>query len=339
MSTSHTRSTLATTDRDTRLSRRNLLGLGIAAGFAPGLALAQEFPSKPIRLMVGATPGGSIDFGARTMSAPLSELLHNPVLVENKPGAFGVLCTQYVIKSAPDGYTLLVGTPSPVIIAPQAMQKAPFNPLTDLTAINMVSTSPIAIAVNPRLEVKNLKELVALSRKRPITMGLPLAGSLSHLVVEMTRKATGINFLNVPYKGAAPAIADCIGGTIDATVSDVGVFLPYHRAGQLRVVMVTSEKRIDALPDVPTAEEYSPGLVVTNWVGIFGPAKMPNAVVEKINAALLKVVARRDVQEQYVKFSATASAMADPDAFQKFVASEYQRFGQIVRERNIVIGG
>lgn len=301
------------------------------------LALAQEYPAKPIRLMVGATPGGSIDFGGRALAGPLTALLGAPVVVENKPGGFGVICTDYVIKSPPDGYTLLVGTPSPVIIAPQAMPKTPFNPLTDLLAINMVSTSPLAIAVNPRLPVKNLQELVALSRTRPITMGLPLAGSLSHLVVEMTAKATGIRFLNAAYKGAAPAVNDAMGGHIDATVSDVGVFLPLHKEGRLRVVMVTSDKRIDALPEVPTASEYAPGLVISNWMGVFAPVNTPKAVVDKINAALIKAVAREDVQAQYRGFSVTASAMAGPEPFQKFVASEYQRFGQIVREKNIVL--
>ncbi len=337
LSKSHTLSALAA-QRETHLSRRHLLGLGMAAGFAPGLAFAQEFPSRPIRLMVGATPGGSIDFGARALAGPLTALLGTPVLVENKPGGFGVICTDYVIKSPADGYTLLVGTPSPVIIAPQAMPKPPFNPLTDLLAINMVSTSPLAIAVNPRLPVKNLQDLLALSRTRPITMGLPLAGSLSHLVVELTAKATGINFLNAAYKGAAPAVNDAMGGHIDATVSDVGVFLPLHKEGRLRVIMVTSDKRIEALPDVPSVSEFGPGMAATNWIGIFAAVNTPKAVVDKINAALINAVAREDVQAAYRGFSVTAAAMAGPEPFQKFVASEYQRFGQIVREKNIVIG-
>jgi tripartite-type tricarboxylate transporter receptor subunit TctC len=251
------------------LSRRELLTLSIAAGLAPRTALAQDFPSRPIRILVGVTPGGSIDYGARVVATPLGELLKTPIIVENKPGAAGLICTEYVARSPADGYTLLLGTPSPVIIAPQAMPKTKFNPLTDLVAINTVSTSPLAIAVNPSLGVKRLKDLVALSRTRPIRMGLPLAGSLSHLVVEMTAKATGCAFLNIPYKGAAPALTDAIAGHIDATVSDVGVFLPMHKEGKLRIVMVTSEKRIDALPDVPTANEDAPGLVVTNWLGVF----------------------------------------------------------------------
>jgi tripartite-type tricarboxylate transporter receptor subunit TctC len=269
------------------LSRRELLTLGIAAGLTPLAALAQDFPARPIRLLVGVTPGGSIDYGARVIAIPLGEILKTPVIVENKPGAAGLISTEYVARSPADGYTLLIGTPSPVIIAPQAMPKTNFNPLTDLTAINTVSTSPLAIAVNPSLGVTRLKDLVALSRTRPIRMGLPLAGSLSHLAVEMTAKATGCDFLNVPYKGAAPALSDAIAGHIDATVSDVGVFLPMHKERKLRIVMVTSENRIEALPEVPTANEDAAGLVVTNWLGVFAPANTPRHIVEKINAALM----------------------------------------------------
>jgi tripartite-type tricarboxylate transporter receptor subunit TctC len=209
--------------------------------------------------------------------------------------------------------------------------------LTDLTAINTVSTSPLAIAVNPRLNVKNLRELLALSRTRQVSMGLPLAGSLSHLVTEMTGQAIGIEFLNVPYKGAAPAIADVIAGHVDATVSDVGPLLPMHREGRVRIIMVSSEKRIPALPDVRTADEDAKGLVMTNWIGIFGPANLPKPIVEKLDAALKKIITRDDVRAHYQKASVTASALAGPEAFQRFASAEYLRYGRIVRERKIVL--
>jgi tripartite-type tricarboxylate transporter receptor subunit TctC len=319
------------------LSRRDLLGLA-AAGLLPGFAAAAEdFPSRPIRLMLGTTPGGSIDYGARLVAQPLGDLLKTPVVVENKPGAAGVLCTEYVAKSPPDGYTLLLGTPSPIIIAPQAMPKVRVNPLTELIAINQISSSPLAIAVNPSTGVKSLKELVALSKKRPIRMALPLVGSLSHLVVEMVAKATGCEFLNVPYKGAAPAMTDAIGGIVDATVGDVGVFLQMHQEKRLRIALVTSEKRLPALPDVPTAHEDAPGLVMTNWLGVFAPANTPQPVIQKLNAGLVKVVASKNVKDGFDKASATATSMSSQEQFQKFVAAEYLRYGRLLRERNIVI--
>jgi len=319
------------------LSRRLVLGMGAAAAFAPGLALADEYPSRPIRLMVGATPGGSIDIAARVIATALTGLLNTPVIVENKPGASGVINSDYVARAAADGYTLMVGTPSPVIIAPQAMAKSTFNPLTDLTSINMVSTSPIGFAVNPKLNVRKLSELVALAKQRPVSMGLPLAGSLSHLVVEMVAKAAGCSFTNVPYKGAAPAINDVIAGHVDATVSDMGVFLPFHRENRLRIMMVTSDKRVSVLPDVLTANEEYPGLVVTNWIGVFGPAKLPKPIVDKLNAALQKMITLPDVRTQFERSVVTPVSMANPQAFQSFVASEYLRYGRVLRERNIVI--
>jgi tripartite-type tricarboxylate transporter receptor subunit TctC len=322
---------------NTKPSRRELLAIGLAAGFSPALASAQDYPSRPIRIMLGTTPGGSIDYGARLVSAPLTSILGTPVLVENKPGAGGVICTDYVAQATADGYTLLLGTPSPIIIAPQAMPKVKVNPLTDLMAINMISTSPLAIAVNPALGVKSLRDLVALSHKRPIKMGLPLVGSVSHLVVELLAKATGCNFLNVPYKGAAPALTDTIAGHIDATVGDVGVFLQMHQEGRLRIAIVTSEKRVEALPDVPTASEDAPGLVFTNWLGVFAPAKTPAPVMQKLKAALMKAVTRDDVRAGFQKASATAASMPGTEQFQKFVAAEYLRYGRILRERNIVI--
>jgi tripartite-type tricarboxylate transporter receptor subunit TctC len=334
---SRTHSTSVAADVTPGMSRRNLLGLCAAAAVSPSLVLAQDYPSKPIRIVVGATPGGSIDAAARIVSTQLSESLRTPVIVENRPGAAGVLATDFAVKASPDGYTLLVGTPSPIIIAPQAMTNVKFNPLTDLAAINMVSTSPIAIAVYPGLGVRSLKDLVALSRKRPVTMGLPLAGSVSHLVVEMAAKALGINFLNVPYKGAAPAMNDAIAGHIDATVADAGVLIPMHEAGRLRIVMVTPEKRMETLPDVAAASEDVPGFVVTNWIGVFAPAKTPTPVVDKVNAVLVKCATRDDVRAQFRKLSAQATAMPSPHEFQKLVATEYARYGQLVRERGIVI--
>lgn len=322
--------------REMHFSRRDLLGL-LAASSVSGLAFADDFPSKPIRIMIGATPGGSIDYGARLVAPTLGTLLGTTVLVENKPGAAGVICTEYVAKSPADGYTLLLGTPSPIIVAPQAMPKINFNPLTDLKAINTISSSPLAIAVNPKLEVKSLKDLVAVSKTRPIKMGLPLVGSVSHLVVEMVAKETGCNFLNVPYKGAVPAMTDTIAGHIDATVGDVGVFLQMHQEGRVRIALVTSEKRLAALPDVPTANEQAPGLVVTNWLGVFAPANTPAPVIQKINAALVKAVGGSDVKAGFQKASAMASAMPSPELFEKFVAAEYLRYGRLLRERNIVI--
>lgn len=318
------------------VSRRAVLGVAAACAAAPSMALAQV-ASRPVRIVVGATPGGSIDIGARVIAAALTEELKTTVIVENKPGGSGIIANEFVSKSEPDGHTLLVSTSSSVVIVPQAMPNARFNPLTDLVPINLMSTSPLAIAVNPKLDVKRLSDLIALAKTRQVTMALPLVGSLSHVVTELAAKAGGTQFQNVPYRGAAPAIADTIAGHTDATVSDAGVLFPFHRDGRLRLVMVTSDKRLTDFPDVPTGLEDYPGMNMTNWIGVFGPPKMPQVVVDRLNAALRKVVASPSVREQFAKSSVTAVALDGPPAFQSFVAGEYVRYGRLLRERGITI--
>jgi tripartite-type tricarboxylate transporter receptor subunit TctC len=319
------------------LSRRSLVGFGVATCLAPGIAFAEKYPSRPIRIIVGFVPGGSTDFGARLIGTGLSDALGVPVVVENKPGATGVLATDYVSKSAGDGYTLLVGTPTPIIVAPQAMQTHTFNPITDLAPINLVSTSPMAFAANPKLGLKRIKDLIALARTRQVTIGTSGFGGSLHLMIEALIQATNANILVVPYKGTGPTVTDAMAGHIDATVSDVGAFIPYHTDGKLTIIGVSSEKRLPLLPDVPTVSEDVPGLVMGNWLGVFASAKVPKADIDTINAALQKVVAREDLRSQFVKSGFTVSSMASPEVFRKFVVAEYQRYGKLIKERNIVL--
>lgn len=322
-----------------RFTRRNALGLGLGlvAGLGGRGAWAQAYPSKPIRIIVGFVPGGSTDFGARMISAGLADALGVPVVVDNKPGATGVIASEYVANASPDGYTLLVGTATPIIIAPQAMGRQSFNALNDLAAVNMVAESPMALAVNPGLGVKRVKDLVALSRTRPVTIGTSGLGGTLHLLVESLIQSTGGNFVVVPYKGSGPTITDAIAGHIDATVSDVGSFLPFHNDGKLLMIGIASEKRMDVLPSVPTLQEDVPGLVFVSWTGLFAPAKTPKPIIDTLNAGLMKMIARDEVRKQFVKTGATVYAQADPAAFQKLVATDYQRFGKLIKERGIVL--
>ncbi|MBB3181040.1 tripartite tricarboxylate transporter substrate binding protein [Variovorax sp. Sphag1AA] len=325
--------------RPTAMTRRTALGLGVGlvAGLSGGAAIAQSYPSKPIRIIVGFVPGGSTDFGGRMIAAGLADALGVSVVVENRAGATGVIATEYVANSPPDGYTLLVGTATPVIIAPQAMGRQSFNALTDLTPVNMVGESPMALAVNPKLGVKRLKDLVALSRTRPVTVGTSGVGGALHLLVESLIQSTGGNFVVVPYKGTGPTVTDAIAGHIDATVSDIGSFLPFHNDGKLLVLGIASEKRMDALPDIPTLQEDVPGTVMVSWTGLFAPGKTPKPIIDTLNAGLMKMIARDDVRKQFVKAGATVYAQANPAAFQKLVANDYQRFGKLIKERGIVI--
>lgn len=322
--------------RGRALARRSILLAGFAALLAPGFAAAQDYPNRPIRLVVGYPPGGSNDIVARLIAPRLGEALGTTVVVENRAGVSGVIGADFVAKAAPDGYTLLAASASPVVITPHTIPKIPFNTLTDFIPINTVGLTPEAIAVAPSLGVNNLKELLALSRTRQVSLSSSGTGGLPHLTIELLIQASKGNIVHIPYKGAGPAVTDTLAGHVNGIVMDVPPLYPLIQDGRLKALAVTSEKRVEFLPNIPTAQEELPGFNVSNWVGVFAPGKTPKAIVDKINAALVKVVAREDVRAQLLKVAVVPSTMASPDAFQKFVGEEFQRWGKLVKEKNIV---
>ncbi|ROZ79829.1 tripartite tricarboxylate transporter substrate binding protein [Ramlibacter sp. WS9] len=322
--------------RFAEISRRDLLAWGSLLGLAPFAAQADTYPNRSISLVVGAPPGGSVDFGARVLMRPLSEVLGVPVVVDNKPGATGVIGAKLVAKAAADGYTLLLATPTSVVLAPQTMPGDAFNTPRDMVGINMVAKNPLAIAISPALKIDNLKDLVALSRTRPVTLGQSGSGGSFDLLIKQLAKVTGGNFDSIPYKGVGPAITDAIGGQLDGVVSDLGPCLSFHQSGKLKIVAVTSEKRIASLPNVAAASETYPALVTYNWLGLFAPAKTPPDVVNKVNAALLKILAREDVKTQFTQSANIVSSMKGPAEFQAFVAGEYKRWGAVLKEQGMI---
>jgi len=316
---------------------KNLLRLLLAsiALAAASQACAQAWPSKPIRMIVGFTPGGSNDIVARIIAPPLAEALGATVTVENRPGASGAIGADAVAKAAPDGYTLLAASASPVVITPHTLPKIPFNTLTDFAPINTVGLTPEAIATGPKLNVGSLKELLALAATKEVSLSSSGNGGLPHLTIELLIQASRGKIVHVPYKGAAPAITDTLGGHVDGIVMDLPPLFPLIQGGKLKALAMTSEKRFDLLPALPTAQEVLPGFNVTNWMGVFAPAGTPPAVVERLNDALRKVVARDDVKAQLLAAAVVPSLMASPDAFRKFVAEEFRRWGRLVKEKNI----
>ncbi|MBO9652223.1 MAG: tripartite tricarboxylate transporter substrate binding protein [Variovorax sp.] len=322
--------------RGQRFALRFIVALGLVAACAPGIVSAQDFPHKPIRMVVGYPPGGSNDLVARIVAPRLAEELATPVVVENRAGVSGAIGADFVAKSPADGYTLLLASASPVVITPHTIPKVPFNTLSDFTPINTVGVTPEAIAVSPSLGVKNLKELLALARTRQVSLSSSGTGGLPHLTIELLIQAAKGKIVHVPYKGAGPAVTDTLAGHVNGIVMDVPPLFPLFQDGRLQPLAVTSAKRVKFLPNVPTAQEELPGFDVTNWVGVFGPAKLPAVVTAKLNAALVKVVAREDVRAQLIKLAVVPSTMANPAAFQQFVAAEYGRWGKLVKEKNIV---
>jgi tripartite-type tricarboxylate transporter receptor subunit TctC len=316
--------------------RRSFLALALGAALAPALGVAQDLNAKPIRMIVGYPPGGSNDIVARIVAPKLAEALGATVVVENKAGVSGAIGADFVAKAAPDGYTLLLASASPVVITPHTIPKIPFNTLTDFTPINTVGLTPEAIAVAPSLGVKTLKELLTLAQTKQVSLASSGTGGLPHLTIELLIQASKGKIVHVPYKGAGPAVTDTLAGHVNGIVMDIPPLFPLIQDGRLTALAVTSEKRVEFLPNVPTAQDELPGFNVSNWVGIFAPAKTPKPIVDKINAAIAKIVAREDVRAQLLKVAVVPSVMPSTDAFSKFVTAEFNRWGKLVKEKNIV---
>jgi tripartite-type tricarboxylate transporter receptor subunit TctC len=328
-----------TTPTQGRLAR---LGFSLLWAFIASTSLlqthanAQDFSGKPITMVVGFAPGGSNDIAARIIAPYMGELLGTTVVVENKTGAAGMISGSYVVKSAPDGHTLLLSSLSPIVVSPQTKIKPPFHTPTDLIAVNMVGLSPQAIAINNSLpNVKTLADLFALSKTRQITLSSSGTGSLSHLTIEMLTTASNGKLVHVPYKGGGPAVTDTIAGHVDGVVMDLSPILPMSQDGRLNVLAVTTENRIDFLPNTPTAKEDLPNFTAVNWVGVFAPAQTPANVINKINDAIVKVVARPDVQDKLKKAAIVPQTMESPAKFQAFINNEYKHYGEVMKQAKV----
>ena len=319
------------TTRRTLAALLALLPLGIAA---PAVA-AGSYPNKPIRLVVGYPPGGSNDIAARIIAPELGQALGVSVVVENRAGASGVIGADHVAKSDADGYTLLLSSISPVVLAPQTMKTPPFQATKAFKAVNMMALTPEAIAVGPRLAgVDTLKALLERARTQPLTLSSSGTGGLPHLTIELLRKVQP-NIVHVPYKGAGPAVTDTLGGHVDGIVMDLPPLYSQIKEKRLTALAVTSEKRVDFLADVPTAQEFLPGFNVENWVGIFAPANTPDAVVDKLDAALRKAVAQPKVKESLAAAAMAPAVLDSPKDFQKRLAEDYARWGKVIQDAGV----
>lgn len=299
----------------------------VTSAFAQG-----EYPSRPITLVVGFPPGGSNDIVARIIAQPLGEALGTTVVVENRAGANAVLGTEYVARAAPDGYTLTLGSASPLAISPSTYPKIPYDPVKDLTGITTVAATSELVAMHPSAKVSTFAELVALSKQREITIASSGNGGLPHLAIELLKEVTKGKVLHVPYKGAAPAVTDAMGGHVDGIVIDQAALLPAVRDGRLRAIVITDDKRSFALPDVPNSKEVgAPALVAVNWFAIMAPAKTPRPIVDKVFAALQKVMKQPQVVKNLHDNAAEPYLQASPAAFDAFFKDELVRWGKIAK--------
>lgn len=299
----------------------------------PAVAMAQDFPSRAIRMVVGFPPGGSNDVVARIIAPKMAEILKQPVVVENRPGANATLGTGQVARAEPDGYTITLGSLSPLVIAMATYDKLPYDTIKDFEPINTVALTPEVIAVHPSVEVKTLPELVALSKTKQVSLSSSGNGGLPHLAIELLKKVSGGNFLHVPYKGAGPAVVDAMGGHVNGVVMDLPALATQVKGGKLRAIAVTNSDRTSVLPDVPTSGEQGlEGVQAVNWFALMAPAKTPAAVIARLNEALVEVCAMPEVKEEFARSGVAAFNQPSPDAFRKFLGEEITRWGTIARE-------
>jgi tripartite-type tricarboxylate transporter receptor subunit TctC len=301
-------------------------------------ARADDYPARPVTLIVPYTPGGSTEILARIVAQKLEQRLGKPVIVENKPGAGTVIGSTAVAQSAPDGYTLLMATPTPMAINVTVHKSLPYDPAADFVPLGMVASAPFFLVVNPELPVTTVKELIAYAKANPgkLSYGSGGVGAPHHLYMELFKSMTGTQMAHVPYKGSLPALDDVVGGHIQLMFCDIPPAAGMVAAGKVRALGVSTRERIAAYPDVPTvAEAGVPGFDVAGWFMIVAPAKTPRAIVDKLHDELLNVMASPDVKERIVKLSLVPLPTPSVADMQSFVKTEIVRWGKIVQQAGI----
>ena len=297
-------------------------------------ALAQSYPSRPVRVMVGFAPGGPNDIIARAYGARLAENFGQPFIVENRTGAGGNLAAEAVARAAPDGYTLTLGSTGPSAVNPALYAKLPFDLVRDLDIVSLVATGNSALAVHPGVPAANVKELVALARAQPgkLTYASSGNGSSLHLAAELFKQMTGVDLVHVPYKGAELAMTDLVSGQVDMSFAPVANVVPLAKSGKLRLLALTGARHSAFAPGTPTlAESGLPGFDVWTWYAVLCTAGTPENVVDRLHATLAKIAQSPQLKEQLANIGIDAEASASPADARAYRASEVEKWGRLVR--------
>ena len=310
----------------------NRLVLALFAAAFSLAASAQQWPARPVKIIAPFAPGGSADTLGRIVAKKLSEELKESFVVENRPGAGGVLGSELVSNAAPDGYTLVVSGIASHVIAPQLPAGTPYDPMKDFTHIALLGGPPAVLAVKPSLPAKTLKEFVQLAKQKPLSYGSPGNGTQGQLVAELFKHMAGIDLQHIPYKGASAAVTDLMGGQIDSVSTTLSTASGQIKSGKARALAISSARRLEEYPNVPTfAESGYPDLVATVWFSISGPKNMPDDIVQKLNAEIRRAMETSEVRDRLKNDGVTPNGL-DARQFTSFVAEEIRRWGPIVRK-------
>ena len=302
-----------------------------------GILHAQNYPVKPVRLVVPQPPGGGNDTIARLMSERISKPLRQQVVVENRAGASGLVAAETVSRSAPDGYTLLLGNAATLTIIPNLQKKVPYDALRDFDPVSLIASAPMLVVVHPSVPVKTVKELVAFAKARPGELNYASngIGSSTHLATEMFRQMTSINIVHVPYKGLSGAMTDLVSGQVPLMFSSAVAMLPHVKNKRLRAIAMTGDKRSVAIPDVPTvAEAGVPGFSAGSWYGIVAPTGTPRPVIEILNREIVAATLSAEISDRLNR-EAVIPIASTPEAFAAHIRAEFERMAKVVKASDI----
>jgi len=314
-------------------TRRQFLATLLAAAAAPA-AFAEAYPSRPVRLVVPFPPGGAVDFYARIVQPMLTDKLGQPVVIENRPGASGMIGADFVAKSPPDGYTLLLGNIASLAINVGLYARMPYNPVTDFTPITHTIDVNYVLVVHPSVPAQSVRELIAYAKAHPgkLAFGSAGSGSLPHLATELFKSSTGVQMTHVPYKGGGPMVTDLLAGTVQLVIADQANLMPHVKSGALRALAVASAKRAPGQPDLPTiAEAGVPGFQAVAWNALVGPAHMAPGVVKRLNAAFVETM-----QDPAIRARLTDAGLEPigdtPESLAQFIPAEIVKWSKIAKD-------
>ena len=309
------------------------LAVGLSVVAASAVAQEQRYPSRAVRMVIGFPPGGGVDMVARILSQKLAELWEQPVVVDNRPGANGIIGAEIVSKAAPTGYTLLLSSAGALVISPNLGTRLSYDPLTDLTPVSVVSESAPMLAVNSSVPADSVKSLIALAKARPgdLTYGSSGIGGPNHMAGELFKSMAGIDMTHVPYKGSAPAVADLVAGQVKVMFGVIPALLPHVGSGKLKALAVGGARRSSAAPNLPTISEAGlAGYDLSIWYGVMGPKNMPPHIVNSVHATLIKALRSKDVENQLVKAGADPVGNT-PQQFAQYIRSEHKKYAHLVK--------